>query len=241
VCRRIQRRLRELGLVDLGAYRARLEADPAEWALLDAACLVPISRLFRDRDVFEALQARVLPALAARAGSERRDTLRAWSAGCASGEEAWSLAIVARRALGSHLPGPRLRIVATDADPHLLERARRACFSPSSVKEVPADQLAASFDWRDGMYCVRVELRNDVDFRRQDLRREVPGGPFDLVLCRNVAFTYFAAELRREVLARICGALRPGGALVIGLHESLPDAGESLAPWPEARAIYERR
>jgi chemotaxis protein methyltransferase CheR len=106
---------------------------------------------------------------------------------------------------------------------------------------VPADRLAAGLERREGLYCVRPELRGDVEFRCQDLRREAPEGFFDLVLCRNVAFTYFAADLQREVLARICDALRPGGALVIGLHESLPDEKGSLAPWPGARAVYERR
>jgi chemotaxis protein methyltransferase CheR len=134
----------------------------------------------------------------------------------------------------------RLEIVATDADARLIERARRACFRQSSLKELPHDLLADAFELRDGLYCIAPELRGAIAFRCQDLREAQPGGLFDLVLCRNLAFTYFEAGLRDAVLARILEHLRAGGALAIGLHESLP-AAPGLVPWPRARCVYERR
>jgi chemotaxis protein methyltransferase CheR len=238
VCRRVGRRLRELGLPDAPAYRAHLEAHPAEWERLDALCRISISRFFRDRSVFAALGARVLPVLAARARAQGRDELRAWSAGCASGEEAYSLAIL----WGASAPaGARLRIVATDADPQLLGRARRARYPASSLAELPPGQREAAFERRGALYGLRAPLREGVELRCQDVRREAPEGSFDLVLCRNLAFTYFEPALQAEVLARILAALRPGGALVIGLHESLPESAPGLAPWPGARAVYEKR
>jgi chemotaxis protein methyltransferase CheR len=240
VCRRIARRLRELDLAGADAYRGRLEADPAEWSRLDAMCRISISRCFRDRSVFAALGARVLPALAARARAARRRTLRAWCAGCASGEEAWSLAALWASSLAPLHPDLRLAIVATDADPRLVERARLGRVGASSVREAPPGALVAGFELRDGFWTAREALREAVDFRCQDMREGAPLGAFDLILCRNVAFTYFDLELQRAVLARLLGHLRPGGALVVGVHESLPEGAAELVPWPDARAVFER-
>lgn len=240
VCRRIRRRMDELGISEAAAYRAHLEAHPAEWERLDAACRISISRLFRDRSVFEALETRVLPALAERARAGDRARLRAWSAGCASGEEPASLAILWHHALAPRFPDIDLEILATDVDPHLVERARRARFRPSSVKEVPTEWLASAFQRIDDLFRLRRELSESVELHCQDIRREMPDGLFDLVLCRNLAFTYFDRELQGEVLAGILARLRPGGALVVGLHEAPPETA-GLAPWPGARGVYERR
>lgn len=240
VCRRVARRIRELGLAGADAYRARLDADPAEWPRLDAACRISISRCFRDRAVFAALERAVLPALAARARAAGRRTLRAWCAGCASGEEAFSVAALFASALAPLHPGLRLAIVATDADPRLLERARLGRFGASSVREAPRAALAAGFELRDGSWTAREAIRESIELRCQDLREEAPPGIFDLVLCRNLAFTYFEPEVQRAVLARLLARLRPGGALVVGLHESLPEGAEGFAPWPGARAVYRR-
>jgi chemotaxis protein methyltransferase CheR len=130
--------------------------------------------------------------------------------------------------------------VATDIDPQLIDRARRGCFRASSLREVPAELLALAFERSEQGYVARAALREFVEFRCQDLREEMPEGYFDLILCRNLAFTYFGAELQRELLARLCGRLQPGGALVVGLHESLPAEQGALAPWPGTRAVYER-
>jgi chemotaxis protein methyltransferase CheR len=240
VCRRVARRMRELGVSDAGAYRARLEADPAEWRRLDGMCRISISRCFRDRSVFAALESRVLPALAERAHAQGRTALRAWCAGCASGEEAWSLAALWTSALVPRAPGLRLAILATDVDPQLLERARRGCFRRSSLREVPAEVLAFAFEPCEPGYVVREALRQGVEFRCQDLREQLPEGPFDLILCRNAAFTYFGDALQREILAGLEARLRPGGALVIGLHESLPAPQQGFVPWPGTRSVYQR-
>jgi len=240
VCRRVARRMRELGLAGCEAYRVRLEADPAEWRRLDAMCRISISRCFRDREVFAALGARVLPALAARARLVGRRELRAWCAGCASGEEAYSVAALWAGAMAPGARGLRLAVVATDADSQLLERARRGCFRASSLREVPPDLLASAFERRGADYAAGAAVRELIEFRCQDLREEVPEGSFDLILCRNVAFTYFEAALQAEVLARMLERLLPGGALVIGLHESLPGPVPELVPWAGARATYER-
>jgi chemotaxis protein methyltransferase CheR len=254
VCRRLARRLGELDLPDLAAYRARLEADPdpeapgSEWRTLDACCRITISRFLRDRAVFERLGQRVLPALAVRADAEARP-LRAWCAGCAGGEEAYGLRALWQEEVAPHHPRVALAIVATDVDGASLARARAGAYAPSSLKEASPAWRQRVFDWRPGFgegqgrWVVRAAFRGDVAWIRQDLRQVAPRGVFDLVLCRNLAFTYFDAPLQRAVLARIARHLRPGGALVVGLHERLPEGAEAAAfeAWPGERAILRHR
>ncbi len=239
VRKRLGRRLRALGLPDLAAYRRWLALHPEEWNALDALLDIPISRFFRDRAVFESLASQVLPALAHAAGAEGRSALDGWSAGCASGEEAYTLAIVWRLRLQPAFPGLALRIVATDRDPVLLQRAHAACYGASSLEELPPALRVAAFDRHASRWCLRAEHRV-VAFQRQDLREAMPGGPFDLVLCRNVVATYYAVQLQSTLFSRIAGRLRLGGALVLGIHESLPERVGGLVPWPGARAVLRK-
>jgi chemotaxis protein methyltransferase CheR len=236
VCRRVRRRVGELGLSDLAAYRAYLETHPDEWEHLEALTPITISRFYRDAAVFGALEREVLPALAA-----GRSRLRAWSAGCASGEEPYTLALLWRHALAPRLGGVALDILGTDVDPTMLRRAADARYQPSSLKELPEPWLSAGFEHQGGDYVVRPEQRARVAFAPHDLRDPAPDGPFDLVLCRNVAFTYLATEGQQHVLRHIAAALRPGGALVLGLHESRPEPSSDFEPWPRARAVFRRR
>lgn len=240
VCRRVGRRIEALGLADAAAYRRQLEAHPEEWGVLETFCRIPISRFYRDRGVFDGLRRVVLPALARRAEARGEGRLRAWSAGCASGEEAWTLLACFAFDLAAGHPTLVLELVATDVEAHLLERARRAWYAAGSTRELPAELAQLLFVVRDGAFEVQDRHRAAVRWQLQDLRREAPEGRFDLVLCRNVAFTYFDAEEQRRALARIGGSLHPGGALVIGRHERLPDGEAGFAAWPGAPCAYER-
>jgi chemotaxis protein methyltransferase CheR len=223
VCRRVSRRTRELGLGKADAYRAYLEANEREWSVLAGLCRVTISRFWRDRAVFEALQDEVLPGLG--------PSVTAWSAGCASGEEPYSLVLAAAEAR------VEIHVVATDVDPVLLERARRACYPESSLRDLPGDLRARAFE----AGCLGPEYRRPVNFLQRDLRDGAPRGPFDLALCRNLVFTYFAEQLQREIGRHLTQALRPGGALVVGAREALPDGLEGLEPWPAVRSVYRYR
>jgi chemotaxis protein methyltransferase CheR len=240
VCKRISRRLAELGLSDLEDYRRRLEEDPAEWDFLDACCQITISRFCRDRGVFADLQRQVLPALAREALRHSAGSLRAWSAGCASGEEPYSLKLLWELELAPDFPRLDLEIVATDSNAHLLSRAERACYPVGSLREVPEAWKTRAFEKTRNLLCLRPELRAKVEFLRQDIRKDLPSGLFDLVLCRNLAFTYYTANLQEEVLERIASVLRPGGVLVIGGHESLPEHPPLFHPIEGARAIYRK-
>ncbi len=240
VCRRIGRRVQDLKLPDLHAYRSHLEAHPEEWTILDSFCWIPISRLLRDRIVFDRLGAEVLPELAAAAKARGAPELRCWSAGCASGEEPYSLKILWKLELASRFPDLSLRVVATDIDERLLDRARAARYRASSLREVPRAWLAEAFTRSDDLFEIRPEFREGIEFRREDIRERTPQGPFDLILCRNLAFTYFDVSLRQEMLERILRELTPGGALVIGLRERLPEGATGIADWDPRLKIYRR-
>lgn len=219
VCRRIRLRYDALGLESYDAYRARLEQDEREWRVLDGLCRVTISRFFRNQRVF-----RQLPALAAELQTRAVDrSLRIWSAGCASGEEPYSVVL----ALAAHTPP--VEVVATDADVHMLERARAARYAGGTLRELDAETIAGAFEREGDIYRLRPELRERVAFLAQDVRHETPDGLFDLVLCRNLAFTYFDEATQRATLARFAAHTVPGGALILGSHETLPDDG--YRPW----------
>jgi chemotaxis protein methyltransferase CheR len=238
VCKRVGRRIADLGLADAGAYRERLAADPAERRVLDGLCRITISRFYRDRAVFDRLGDQVLPKLATLARRRGEATLRCWSAGCASGEEPYTLAIVFRLAVAPHFPGLGLRIVASDVDGAVLARARRGCYARATLRELPAGWRERAFAARGAESCLRPEFRAGVEFRRQDLRERMPEGPFHLVLCRNLAFTYFDEAVQRDVLARLVRRLAPGGFLVVGMRESPPGEQAGLAPAGGRLPIY---
>lgn len=238
--KRIDRRLRALGLADVAAYRAYLELHADEWRVLDGLCRIPISRFFRDRAVFAELGDTVLPALAQTAAARGARRLRCWSAGCASGEEAYSLSLLWTFEATEQSPGLAFEIVATDADPHMLERARAALYKTGSLKELPAGWRERAFTESDGLFALRGEYRSCVIWLCQDIRAEAPPGRFDLVLCRNMAFTYFAGAEQQDTLDRIFNVLVPDGALVIGSHESLPEDATGFVPWAESSAVYRK-
>lgn len=240
VCKRIQKRIRELNLPDIGAYSAYLEQNPEEWAILDPLCRVTISEFYRDKGVFEALGGEVLPRLAQAAQQKGETVLRIWSAGCASGEEPYTLSLLWKFQLQDRYPDLKLDVVATDIDAALLERARQACYPPSSVKALLKDWLDRGFVVREHQLCLRPELTEAVHFLEQDVREKHPEGLFHVVLCRNLAFTYYDAVGQKRVLERIREVLLPSGALVLGTHESLPEKEYGFKPGAARMPIYKK-
>lgn len=239
VCRRVERRIGELGLPTVDAYRIYLEAAPDEWLQLDAFCRVTISRFARDRGVFQFLAWRVLPELAAEAAA-RGAPVASWSAGCASGEEPYTLALAWEHEVQPAFPQVALRIVASDVDEAVLRRARAACYGESSLRDLPAEWRRTAFVRRRGRSYLRPRLRRLVTVVEHDVRDPAPDGPFDLILCRNLAFTYYDAALQRRVVRNLARALRQGGGLVVGSHESLPEGTRRLDPWDAHAGVYRK-
>lgn len=236
VCRRIDRRRAALGLADASAYRRWLEDHPDEWAALDGMCRITISRFARDHAVWAALVDDVLPRLAREAIAGGRTAVTAWSAGCGAGEEPFSLVIAWELALAARWPTLTLEVLATDLDDGQLGRAATARYPDGTLRELPEPWRRAAFEPVDGQQRLRDRFRAAVRFLHHDIRLAPPGGPFDLVLCRNLAFTYFDEPLQRAVAASLRTALRPGGVLVVGVHERVPDGVPGLAE--AARCLY---
>ncbi len=242
VCKRIARRMQALDLHSLDAYRAHLNAQPDEWARLDAMCRITISRFYRDRGVFDALREPLLPNLLRRNRERGASVLRIWSAGCASGEEAYTLQIIGHHELREEEPECTLHITATDAQAHMLERARRGCYPQGTLKELPTAWIDRAFSIEESResepYCIRPAYKRHIDWRQQDIRKTMPEGPFPLILCRNLVFTYFDADGQRACLHRLLDRLAPGGLLILGKHEALPDGDWPLTAWDEHKRIY---
>lgn len=132
--------------------------------------------------------------------------------------------------------GVGIRVLATDVDPVLLERARLARYPESSLRELPPELRRRAFEGD----RLKRRHRARVEFAVHDVRTGAPDGPFDLVLCRNLVFTSFDEELQCELGGRLAASLRPGGAFVVGAHETLPDGLRELDPWPAYYGLYRR-
>jgi chemotaxis protein methyltransferase CheR len=239
VCKRINRRQSELGLTDPEAYRSFLERNRTEWDVLDALCRVAISRFYRDREVFRLLEREVLVRLCEDVGDRGDTELRCWSIGCASGEEPYTIAMLWDLGVGRRFPAVKVSILATDADMHMIERAKEGCYAAESLRELPLEWKTAFI--REGAgFCVRPEDRGKVIFLEQDIRKAEPEGLFHLILCRNIVFTYFEAELQKEILTRLHRKLHAHGALVVGNHEVLPSGVDGFAKWPGCPGVYRK-
>lgn len=218
--RRITKRMESLGVHDFRAYLSLLRVTPGEREVIRALLTVTVSRFFRNREVFESVAREVLSPLAARG-----KPASAWSAGCASGEEPFTL-----RILWEEFPGrkPDLSIVATDIDEECLRRAGEGRFPETSLREVPGEISGKYFREEGRRYRLREDIVRSVTFRKHDLLRETPPGKFDLVLCRNAAFTYFALPRRVALASTIASSVPPGGWLVLGRTEKLPPDASGL-------------
>ena len=240
VYKRINRRILELRLKSITDYRDYLEAHPDEWATLDGLCWISISRFYRDQAVFQHLEQEILPQLAQLVITRQENELHCWSAGCSSGEEPYTLAIIWRQRLARQFPSLNLRIIATDIDPCAIERAESGSYRASSLKQLPSQWRDSAFVELHEEFSIKDEYRDAVTLVVQDIRKQVPEGKFQLVLCRNLVFTYFDEISQRETLQRLTGKLTPGGALIIGKLESLPKGKWEVDHWLPHMGIYKK-
>lgn len=229
--RRLQRRMAAVGTGSLIDYQRYLDRHPEELQRLVATFLVKVTRFFRDPELFTYLREHVLPQLIAEA-RERRE-LRLWSAGCSTGEEAYTLAMIVAELLGDELEELPIRIFATDVATEAVEFARRGIYPEAAVADVPPELIERYFLRLDGTYEIRKPVRGLVVFGEHDLGHRAPFPRIDLVLCRNVLI-YFTPELQRRALQRFAFSLHPKGYLVLG-------KAESVSPLPAYFALEQPR
>lgn len=240
VCKRLARRLQQLGLDSLEQYQAYLASHPDEWPVLDGLCQVTISRFYRDKMMFAFLADEVLPELASQVIKRGGHVMKVWCIGCASGEEPYSVNMVWQFQCRPRYPDIRLQIMATDANADLLQRMQQACYAYSTIKNLPPAWRESAFVQQGDLYCLLHAFRRDIQRYRQDVREAVPAESFDLILCRNLVFTYYEEALQRKTLARIQQQLCPGGALVLGIHEQLPADISGLSAWSDKLRVYRK-
>lgn len=212
--RRLAVRMRALGLKGYSEYLARLEQDPTEWEKLKDRITINVTEFFRDPEAFEFLEIEVLPGLI------QKDQLDVWSAGCASGEEPFSLALLFSEALGPRFHHYPLKILATDIDPVCLNRVREAAYEPRAISLLKPAWQSAYFHRGDEKVVVADRLRKVVNVAVMDLISDPSPGQFDLIFCRNVMI-YFSKELHQHLFDLFYQSLRPGGYLVIGKTETM--------------------
>ena len=231
ITRRLHRRMAATGTTKIGDYIRFLQRNPDEYQRLINSFLIKVTEFFRDPELFEYLRDVVLPQIIdeARAHGE----LRIWSAGCATGEEAYSLAILVQEALGADADGMIVRIFATDLDAEAVAFARRGIYPSSALADVPADLIQRYFTRHGNEYAVGKAVRSLVVFGQHDLGQRAPFPRIDLTLCRNVLI-YFTPDLQKRALQLFAFALRDRGFLALG-------KAETVNPLPEYFALEQQR
>ncbi|HKN68756.1 MAG TPA: CheR family methyltransferase [Gemmatimonadaceae bacterium] len=232
--RRVLKRIQSLGLVDYGDYLDYLEVHPEEYEILFNTILINVTAFFRDAGTWEFLEKEVVPPLLDR----RSDggPIRVWSAGCASGEEAYSLAMLFAEALGPAAYRERVKIYATDIDEEALARARQAIYDAKDVEGVPPALLTKYLEESGGNFVFRQEFRRNVIFGRHNLMQDAPISRVDLLSCRNTLM-YFNAETQARILTRFHFALNDGGILLLGRAETLLNQASAFEPIDLRRRI----
>jgi two-component system, chemotaxis family, CheB/CheR fusion protein len=216
--RRIDKRMQVVGADSYLGYLDHLEVDPEEFTQLFNTVLINVTGFFRDPPTWDYLASELLPRILADKGED--EPVRIWSAGCASGEEAYTLAMVTAEAMGADAVRERVKIYATDLDTEALDQARQARYGTRQVEGVSPELLGRYFERNGQGYVFSKDLRRSVIFGRHDLIQDAPISRVDLLVCRNTLM-YLNSETQSQVLARFSFALREGGFLMLGKAETL--------------------
>jgi two-component system, chemotaxis family, CheB/CheR fusion protein len=235
--RRIRKRMSE---VERDAYRDyidHLEVNPDEFSALFDTILINVTSFFRDKPAWDNLAEKILPDLLER--TPPPEPVRVWSAGCASGEEAYTAAIVLAEALGQDEFRRRVKIYATDVDEDALNTARHATYSRDALKPVPDNLVERYFEPGPSGHTFRADLRRQVIFGRNDLVQDAPISRIDLLLCRNTLM-YFTAETQAHILGHLNFALNETGALFLGKSEMLITQNDLFTPYDIKFRVFKK-
>lgn len=239
ILRRLQRRLTATGAATLPAYVAYLHHHPEEYTRLSASFLIKVTGFFRDRPLFDYLREEVVAEIVSRA-RKQHNRIRIWSAGCATGEEAYSLAILITEHLGDELDDFTVQIFATDADADVVAFARRGVYSAAALASVPEAYRSRYFAPVDNGWAVSQRVRGMVIFGEHDLGQRAPFPNIDLVLCRNVLI-YFTPELQKRALQLFAFSLHNEGYLVLGMAETTAPLPDYFAPVQPHLKVFRRQ
>src|SRR5829696_6118988 len=235
--RRIQKRMQAHRLEAYDDYRAYLVEHPDEFVELFNTILINVTAFFRDVAAWEYLRAEIVPRIVEE--SNERGGIRIWSTGCASGEEAYTLAIAFAEELNGSTFADRVKIYATDVDEEALTEGRHATYPAARVENVPADLRERYFEQHDERYTVKPELRRGVIFGRHDIVQDPPISRIDLLASRNTLM-YFKKEAQARILTNFHFALRGGGFLFLGKSEMMLARSDLFHPVDVKRRVFQK-
>jgi two-component system CheB/CheR fusion protein len=235
--RRVRHQMEHTGVQTFEEYLDVLQASSDEFPALFNTVLINVTSFYRDPEAWQFIHDEVVPAVLARRSPD--EPIRIWSAGCASGQEAYTLAMVLADSLEPEAFRHRAKIYATDLDEQALTQARAASYDAKAVASVPEPLLAQYFDQVDGRYLFNKDLRRAVIFGRNDLVKDAPISRVDLLVCRNTLM-YLNAETQQRVLSRLHFALAPEGTLFLGHAEMLLSHTDRFTPIDLKHRIFRR-
>ena len=236
--RRIERRINIHNLPDLPSYVAYMGENPPEISALLKDLLISVTNFFRDKKAFEVIENEVLPVLIK--GKTAENQLRIWVAGCATGEEAYSLAILCAEKLSGITDGIKVQIFATDIDETAIAQAREGLYSINDLADVSPDRLARFFIKEGEQYRIRREIRETVLFAIHNFLKDPPFSHLDMISCRNVMI-YLNNIAQERVAETFHFALNPGGFLFLGCSESVDGATDLYATYNRENHIFQSR
>jgi two-component system CheB/CheR fusion protein len=235
--RRIHKRMTDVGVRSYLDYQDLLETSAEEFGALFNTILINVTSFFRDPDAWTFLQRDVVPELVA--DTEPDQEIRVWSAGCSSGEEAYSLAVMFAEALGVEECLRRVKIYATDIDEEALRQARSGLYPAKALEPVPAELREKYFERNGAQFGFRADLRRRVIFGRHDITRDAPISRLDLLVCRNTLM-YFNVEAQTQIVDRFHFALRKNAFLFLGKAEMLLNDAERFEVVNMRQRIFRR-
>ena len=237
ILRRIARRMQVNGIEEMGRYLGFLRTHPGEAGALLQDMLISVTNFFRDRESFAALEA-MIPGLFD--GKGPNDTVRVWSAACATGEEAYSIAMLLHEHAGKLDRPPSIQVFATDLDENAIQMAREGVYSQTISADVSEERLRRFFAVGQGNYRVKREVRESVLFALHDLLKDSPFSRLDLVSCRNLMI-YLNRDAQERALEIFHFALHPAGVLFLGSSESVDEDNALFAVTDKKHCLYTRR
>jgi two-component system, chemotaxis family, CheB/CheR fusion protein len=236
--RRVERRVHVRGLTSLGEYVRLLREHPDEATALMKELLISVTNFFRDREAWEMLERRILPALFDR--KRAVDQIRVWSAGCATGEEAYSLAMILSEFALGVADSPSIQVFASDLDADAIAHAREGVYTDADLADVAPDRLQRFFVRDPAGYRVRRELREMVLFANHNVIKDPPFSHLDLIACRNLLI-YLNRTVQERLLETFHFALRPGGYIFLGQSETADGTGELFVAVDKGAHLFEAR
>jgi two-component system CheB/CheR fusion protein len=234
--RRVRHQMQQVGIDSFDDYHDYLQVHPDEFTALFNTILINVTSFFRDEDAWAYLAETALPRLLDAVGD---GPIRVWSAGCATGQEAYSLAMVLVEAIGAPDYRQRVKIYATDVDEDALMIARQATYTEKELQGLPEGYLERYFEQLNGRYAFRKELRRNVIFGRNDMVQDAPISRIDLLACRN-SLMYFNAETQSRIVSRLGFALKPDGVLFLGKAEMLLNHTAIFEPLDLKRRFFRK-